>query len=328
MKAVEIATDTVPFRDGTIEFDLKPLAEDIPGIRFRADRDGNAEEFYLRTGPDCRASNDCIQYAPVIHGFMLWNIYPEYQTAAPVLDGWNHVKLVVSGRRMRVSINGTPALAVGRLESDTSRGGLGLRGPAVFANLTVNPDATEDLAKEPVPDPAETDRTIVRHWQIAPLAPLRYGKDPAYAEMPDAGAPWEAVPADSSGFLNLNRRFRASDAPPSLLWLRTEIRAEEDRPRRVELGWVGEVWVFVNGQPIPRGKNFYYPESERRNPDGRLSFENGSFAIPLRRGANEVALALYTSVHDDARAQTRYRWGVKMRVWGVRPQAALAEQRR
>ena len=37
----------------------------------------NAEEFYLRTGPDCRAYDDCIQYAPVPHGFILWNIYPE-----------------------------------------------------------------------------------------------------------------------------------------------------------------------------------------------------------------------------------------------------------
>ncbi len=117
MKAGAIATDALPFRDVTIECDLKPLAEDIPGIRFRADHDGNAEEFYLRTGPDCRASDDCIQYAPAIHGFMLWNIYPEYQTAAPVLDGWNHVKLVVSGQRMQASINGIPVLAVGKLAS-------------------------------------------------------------------------------------------------------------------------------------------------------------------------------------------------------------------
>lgn len=58
--------------------------------------------------------------------------------------------------------------------------------------------------------------------------------------------------------------------------------------------------VFVNGSLITSGKNFYYPESGRRDPDGRLSLQNGSFLIPLHRGHNEIMVALYSSVHDDA----------------------------
>ena len=62
--------------------------------------------FYIRSLPDCRAENDCIQYSPMINAFMLWNVYPEYQKRAPVFpDGWNHVRLVVSGKRMNVFIN-------------------------------------------------------------------------------------------------------------------------------------------------------------------------------------------------------------------------------
>jgi len=55
------------FRDGTIEFDMKSIDQDIPGIQFRergqAGRE-NAEEFYVRTFPDCRASNDAFSMRP------------------------------------------------------------------------------------------------------------------------------------------------------------------------------------------------------------------------------------------------------------------------
>lgn len=79
LKSGDLALNELSFRDGTIEFDMKPLAEDIPGIRFRQRDHQNGEEFYIRSFPDCRAENDCIQYSPVINGFMLWNVYPEYQ---------------------------------------------------------------------------------------------------------------------------------------------------------------------------------------------------------------------------------------------------------
>jgi hypothetical protein len=315
LKSGEVAVNNLNFRNGTIEFDIKPIGQDIPGIRFRQKDRGNAEEFYLRTFPDCRASDDCIQYTPVIHGFMLWNVYPQYQTEAPVLDGWNHVRLVVSGRRMNVFINRsmTPTLAVGALQAETSEGGIELRGPAVFANLVVTPDAVEGLSGQPAPDPAAGDRGIVRHWFLSPLAPLHYGKDPSYAEMPADPHAWTSISAERDGLVNLNRQYTSTDAPPALVWLRSEVHSEHDGKERVSLGWIGQAWVFVNGKPVTQGKNFYYPESERRDPDGRLSFENGSFDVPLRKGSNEIAIALYSSVHDDARPRTRYGWGLKLR---------------
>lgn len=88
LKAGDLALNDLSFRNGTIEFDMKPLAEDMPGIRFRQRDAQNGEEFYIRSLPDCRAENDCVQYSPVINGFMLWNLYPQYQRRAPVLtDG-------------------------------------------------------------------------------------------------------------------------------------------------------------------------------------------------------------------------------------------------
>ena len=324
LKQGEAALNGLVFADGTIEFDLKPLTVDIPGITFRRDARNNGEEFYIRSFPDCRAENDCIQYAPVINGFMLWNAYPQYQTSADVLEGWNHVKLVVSGRRMNVFLNHSPvpALRVGSLQSDAVAGGVRLRGPAFFANLTIQPNAVEGLAPTAVPDPAQADRTIVRQWALSPLAPLNFGKPPNYAEM-HAGRsadprPWRQITSDASGFANLNRQFQAGEDPPALVWLRTEVTSTSDQPKRIAMGWIGQVWIFVNGKPVTEGKNFYYPDAERRDPDGRLSFDNGSFDIPLVKGHNEIALALYSSVRDNAGPRTAYGWGLQLKFQDIK----------
>ena len=318
VKSGDAVLQGLAFRNGTIEFDIKGLAHDIPGIQFRRSvRDGqlNAEEFYVRTFPDCRASDDCIQYAPIIHAFMLWNAYPQYQTRAFILDGWNHIKLVISGRRMNVYVNGfaQPALAVGKLESDAVEGSIALRGPAMFANLTVSPDAVEGLPPQPTPDPTAHDRGVVRSWELGPLTAPHYGRAPEYSEMPTASRGWKTVTAGRFGLVNLNREFTLALAPPQLTWLRFDVNAQRAMAKHVSLGWLGQVWVFVNGKLVTQGRNFYDPDGERRAPDGRLSLENGSFNLPLQQGQNEVVLALDEGVHDNDHTPNRYGWGVAMR---------------
>jgi hypothetical protein len=321
LKSGELALNDLSFRDGTIEFDMKPLAEDIPGIRFRQRDRQNAEEFYIRSMPDCRAENDCIQYSPVINGFMLWNVYPEYQRRAPVVpDGWNHVRLVVSGKRMNVFINDSvqPTLAVGELLGNTQEGGLELYGPAAFANLVVTSGKTDGLSATPLADSMGSAPGIVHKWELAPLTALHYGSAPVYAERPQGQKIWEVVHSERFGIVNLNRQFAASNEPPSLTWVRSFVDSDRDQVKQVSLGWIGQMWVFVNGSLVTSGKNFYYPDSERQNPDGRLSLENGSFSIPLHHGHNEIMIALYSSVHDDARTRTSYGWGLAMRFRDLR----------
>ncbi len=264
---------------------------------------------------DCRASNDCVQYVPVIHGFMLWNVYPQYQNQAFVLDGWNHVRLVVSASRLNVYVNyqPTPALPIGHLESGSAEGSIKLRGPALFANLVITPDATGGLPDRPAPDPTANDPGIVRHWQLSPLVPLPSPRNPAYSTLPTRADAWKKIDADHNGLVNLNRQYTASDDPSALGWLRFHVQAAQAGTRRVSLGWLGEVWIFANGKLVTQGKNFYDPEGERRNPDGRLSLDNGSFDLPLQQGTNEIAIALFASGHDDLRPRTRYGWGLIMR---------------
>ncbi len=317
LKNGSVALNGLSFRNGTLEWDMKATDQDIPGIQFRRHGEPghqDAEEFYLRSFPECRASNDCIQYAPVIHGFMLWNVYPQYQTQAPILDGWNHYKLIVSGRRMNVYINNSPKpiLAVGNLESSSPEGLIQLRGPAVFANLTVTSDAVEGLDPRPTPDPTAADAGMVRHWQLGPQTPARFGQDPAFSEAPPEAA-WKPVMAGRFGLVNLNREYELVRHPPSLTWLRSTVTSDTAQEELVQLGWLGHVWVFVNGKLITQGKNLYDPDYERREPDGRLSVENGSFRIPLQKGVNQITLVLNSAVHDKPTTINYYGWGAILR---------------
>ena len=317
VKNGSVALNDLKFRDGTIEFDMKATEQDIPGIQFRRQGEPghqDAEEFYLRSFPECRASDDCIQYAPVIHGFMLWNAYPQYQTRAPILDGWNHFKLVVSGRRMNVYINNSPQaiLAVGNLESSSTEGLIQLRGPAVFANLTIDPGAVEGLGSRPTPDPTAADAGMVRQWLLGSQTPARFGKDPAFSEAPSDTA-WRPIVSGRFGLVNLNREFELTRHPPLFTWLRTNVISDSTQDKFVQLGWLGHVWVFVNGKLITQGKNLYDPDYERRAPDGRLSVENGRFRIPLQKGANQITIVLNSAVHDKPTTINYYGWGAILR---------------
>jgi hypothetical protein len=149
------------FSNGTIEYDVSAESGMGAEFMFRAADKDNLEMFYLRPRPNCQASPDCVQYAPQTHGVLLWDVFPQYQAPAPLQNGqWNHVKLVVSGKRMNIFVNGVaqPTLKVGRLEGDTAQGGIMLGGPGFFANLTIQPDRWKDL--HPILNPMRRRQTL------------------------------------------------------------------------------------------------------------------------------------------------------------------------
>ncbi len=304
------------FADGTVEYDAKLEADGFAAIRFRVAGPQSAEILYLRPDTDCPAANDCVQYVPKVHGVWPWEMYPEYQAAAPVRVGaWNHVKLVISGRRMKVFINGaaSPTLSVGELEGDAAQGGLELAGPGEFANLTVAPGATEGLAPTPSADPTAGDGRLVRHWRVSPPATLAYGVAPTLAQMPGDPASWRSIASERGGLVNLSRLYGSPSGPStgSVAWLTTGIESDRDRLEHVSFGFLHEAWVFVNGRAVFSGENLYYPDTKRLAPDGRISLGNSTFALPLRKGRNQVAVALNNILGV---GHVHYGWGLEMRL--------------
>jgi hypothetical protein len=227
------------------------------------------------------------------------------------LDDWLQAERELAEER-RLGTK-TPALVVGGLESSSTEGGIEFRGPAIFGNLTVAPDAVEGLSPEATPDPTANDHGMVRRWQLGFLTPLPEGSSPSYADLPGDSSAWTPVTAGRFGMVNLNRNFTFTMQPPNLTWLRSYVTSDRDQKEHVSLGWLGQVWVFVNGKLVTEAKNFYDPEPERRDPDGRLALENGSYDIPLQRGKNEIVIALYPTIHDNHKTPNRYGWGLEMR---------------
>lgn len=295
------------FSSGVIEFDLKPLDEGISGIRFRRRDSETAELVYVRAGADCRASNDCIQYAPINHGLMQWDLYPRFQSAAPLLErGWNHIRLQVAGRRLRVFVNeqATPALDVDRLRSGALEGGLELTGPAAYANLKI-----DDAPASPPPAPPVHLSGVVRDWRMSTAAPAPAGDAPNAADAPP-GPAWRAAPTEDDGLVNLSRLLGSPTAPtPAVAWLRTTIVSDQDRSVPVLVGWIRQLSVFVDGARVFQGDNPYSPETARRFPDGRIA--DLKLELPLKKGTNVILLAVGDRWLTKA---SRYGWGARMRL--------------
>jgi hypothetical protein len=297
------------FRNGTVEFDVDPAAMGA-GLAFRMQGLQNLEMLYFRPQPNCATAPDCVQYAPFAREVLLWDMFPQYQASAPLRPNeWNHVKVVISGRRMNLFVNGatSPTLAIGSLAGDTQEGDLTLVGPGAFANFKVTPEAVEGLAANAEPDPTAGDKHLVRHWQLAPFSELPDGKEPTIADLPKPSAEWRELDAERGGLVNVTRVYGLPVKRPvrSLTWLKTTISSEKSQSKKVAIGWSREIWLFVNGERVFADKNLYQPPTARKPPDGRLSLENGSFVLPLKAGDNEIAVAL---------ANNFYGWGLILRL--------------
>lgn len=302
------------FTDGTIEYDINEDGDEqeTSGIWFHQRDPATAEYVYLRPSPACPGSVECIQYAPVVQEKVQWDVYPEYQASAPVhLHGWNHIKLVVSGKRMNVFVNAeaTPSLQVGQLESDSASGQLQLRGNASYANLVITPDAVEGLVPTAAPDPTAADPRYVRHWQRSPASHIAFGVEAALARMPLA-APWHSIAAERKGFVNLSRHHGTPRGDIDLIWLKTTITSTRAQTKQVALGFARQVWIFADGASVYAGKNFYYPATARTTPLARMTLDNGAFALPLKPGKNEIIMAISNDLHG----RGHYGWGFEMRL--------------
>ncbi|SFI00558.1 hypothetical protein SAMN05216304_101348 [Bosea sp. OK403] len=135
----------VDFSDGTIEVDVaSELAPDAPnyargfvGLTFRIDEASRFESVYLRPtnsiADDQARRNHSVQYVayPAFRFDRLRREAPEtYETYADIATGrWIHMKLVVSGTRAQLYLDGhpRPAFVVNDLKlGSTQRGGVGV----------------------------------------------------------------------------------------------------------------------------------------------------------------------------------------------------------
>jgi hypothetical protein len=297
--------------DGVIDVDVATGARrGFFGFEFRMDETGaNGEEVYLRQHES--GYPDAMQYTPILGTGRNWQIYngPGFTAAVDIpKEVWFHLRLEVAGAQARLFVKDMdqPALVMSDLKSGVRKGQVALydlTGATCYSNFEFR--ATPDAPYE-------------RHLPAMPAGTLTtWGISPSYDALArnleraltpaEAGAvQWQDVEAEPPGFVVLYRYRTAlhprvtfqSDFSTRLepqpgmqvLYARTTIESDRDQVKRLDIGYSDDVSVFLNGRILYRGRS----AQAFRDPRflGIVNPENDSVYLPLRKGRNELMLAV------------------------------------
>jgi len=295
--APRMTAKDVQFKNGTIEFDVEFNESRFVSVYFRQENEQEAECFYLRAG---RAGNtkapDAAQYSSIVKGVTLWDLQGHYQGPATLkAEGWNHIKLVVSGNQTLVYVNDMeqPSLHIPHLEGNTKIGNIALEGKGYFANLVVKADEIEGLSPQSGYDPTSNDPRYLRKWEVTAPVMLPFEQDAISGSVvPNDTTVWQPIIAERLGLINLTRQYGADDeSKRRVTWLKKTITSESVQKRTLHLGFSDEVWVLINNRLLYIDKN-YYNQPIMKEPNGRISIENTSFNLPLQEGENELMIGV------------------------------------
>jgi hypothetical protein len=304
----QVVLKDVVFKDGTIEFDIEPIAPEFAESIYFHRKDLKEQEIvYLRFGAvGNKLSNAGIQYTPYFDGVNMWDMYPEYQAPAMAKAGeWNHFKLIISGKRLQVFLNNAPkpVLDIPELEGSLSEGSIAFEGSSYIANVQLKPNEVENLSPVALPDLTDHDGFYLRKWALTAPQEFPDGSELSAKKLPQPDLFMDSISTERRGLVNLTRKYGASKGR-RVVWLKTKILAKEAMKTDLQLGFSDEVWVFLNNQMILVDKNLY-SQNMRKYPDGRISVQNTSTLLNLRKGENDLLIG----VSNDF-----YGWGIMARL--------------
>jgi hypothetical protein len=298
-------------RDGIIDVDVAtPAKRGFFGIQFRLADDGaNGEWVYLRQHKS--GLPDAMQYTPILNTGANWQIYngPGFTGAVDIpRDMWFHLRLEITGAQAKLYVKDMdkPALVMTDLKSGVQKGQLALyvlTGATYFSNFEVRttPDAPWERHLPPMPPGTLTQWTISPSYDA--LA-RNLERPPTPAEI--SAIQWQAVEAEPPGFVVLYR-YREAPHPRvtfqgdfskrlepqpgmKVLYARTNIDSDREQVKKLYIGYSDDVSVFLNGQILWRGRS----AQGFRDPGflGIVNPENDAVYLPLKKGSNELLLAV------------------------------------
>ena len=305
-------------RDGVIDVDVAtPAIRGFFGIQFRivvpsatgGGAGNNAEWVYLRQHKS--GLPDAMQYTPVLNTGLNWQIYngPGFTGAVDIpRNEWFHLRLEVAGAQAKLYVKDMdkPALVMSDLKSGIQKGQLALAvliGATYFSNFEVRttPDAPWERHQPPMPAGTLTK------WSLSPVYDaLARNLERPLTRAESAAIAWKDVEAEPPGFVVLYRYFEAPhprvtfandfskrlEAQPGMkvVYARTTIESDRDQVKKLEIGYSDDVSVFLNGQILYRGRS----AQNFRDPGflGVVNPENDAVYLPLKKGRNELMLAL------------------------------------
>lgn len=304
-------------RDGIIDVDVAtPAPRGFFGIQFRITDDGATSEWvYLRQHKS--GLPDAMQYTPVLHTGANWQLYngPGFTGRLDIPKNvWFHMRLEVVGAQAKLYVSkdaasiekDKPALVMDDLKTGVQKGQIALyvlTGATYFSNFEVHPTPDAPWERHLPPMPPNT----LTKWSISPsYDALGRNLERPLAVSESNAIQWQDVEAEPPGFVVL---YRYREAPHinvtfqtdfstrlqpqpgmKLVYARTTIDSDRDQVKKLEIGYSDDVSVFLNGQILYRGRS----AQNFRDPGflGIVNPENDAVYLPLKKGSNELMLAV------------------------------------
>ena len=298
-------------RDGIVDVDVStPASRGFFGIQFRIANEGaNSEWVYLRQHKS--GYPDAMQYTPVLNTGANWQIYNGMGFTGAVdipKDTWFHLRLEVTGAQAKLFVKNMekPALVMNDLKSGVQNGQVALHvltGATYFSNFEIR--TTPDVPWERHL-PAMPPGTLTK-WSLSPsFDALERNQERPLSLAEIEAMHWQDVEAEPPGFVVL---YRYREAPHlrvtfatdfskrlepqpgmKLLYARTSIDSDREQVKRLYVGYSDDVSVFLNGKILFRGRS----AQNFRDPGflGIVNPENDTVYLPLRKGSNELMLAV------------------------------------
>lgn len=303
------AIDGLVFEDGIIDMDVAtPASRGFFGLEFRSDG-VNSEFVYLRQHKS--GQPDALQYTPVLRTGLNWQLYsgPGFIGRVDIpRDTWFRVRLEVRGSAGRLFVGDTltPVLVMTDLKSGVRRGKAALTvltGSTCFGDVRVRTTAPAPWQRTQPPMAPGT----ITSWRLSPsYDALARNLEAPLTTAEQAAIQWEEVQAEAPGLVAVSR-YRESPHPrvtfqsnfatrldpqpgTQVVYAATTIQSDREQVRKLFLGYSDEVTVFLNGRVLYRGRS----AQSFRDPAflGIMDAENDAVFLPLRRGANELVLAV------------------------------------
>ena len=296
-------------RDGVVDVDVAtPASRGFFGIQFRIDGE-NAEWVYLRQHKS--GLPDAMQYTPVLNTGLNWQIYngPGFTGAADIpKDVWFHLRLEVVGAQAKfyVSDMDKPALVMNDLKSGVQKGQVALAvltGATYFSNFEIRNTPEAAWERRPPPMPPGT----LSKWSLSPsYDALTRNLERALTSSESDAIRWQSVEAEPPGLVVLYRYREAPHLRVSfandfskrlepqpgmkVVYARTSLDSDSDQVKKLYIGYSDDVSVFLNGRILYRGRS----AQNFRDPGflGIVNAENDAVYLPLKKGSNELMLAV------------------------------------
>jgi hypothetical protein len=130
--------------------------------------------------------------------------------------------------------------------------------------------------------------------------------------MPSDDKAWKSATAETKGVINFSRDVGSAKdgAVISVAWAKTTLVSDKAQSKMVEIGWVREIWVYVNGTLVFSGRNVEGLPAAQADGE-RISLQNGTLQLPLHKGKNEIAIALDDNLPGNTQ---HYGWGMELKL--------------